>query len=271
MVKGESASIMDCFESLEDPRIDRAKRHNLLGIVTIAICASICGADNWVHIELFGESKEEWSWTFPLSRQGASSGVAPRHPLPRHPRFHGGRLFGDVFSRLDPARFQSCFMEWTQAVAQLVPGEVAAIDGKTMRRSHDRTGGKKALHPVSSTGQALEKGHGRIEKRECWVITDPECLDYLQTGKQWPCLKSVAKVAGRRDTGQGAVSQPRYYISSLDASAHRLLSVIRSHRSIENSLHWTLDATFREDRRRGRKTWASCGRLPTICSRGRPA
>ena len=108
--------------------------------------------------------------------------------------------------------------------------------------------------PVSSTGQALEKGHGRTEKRECWVITDPECLDYLQTGKRWPCLKSVVKVAGRRDTGQGAVSQPRYYISSLDASAHRLLSVIRSHWSIENSHHWTLDATFREDQCRVRKS-----------------
>ena len=108
--------------------------------------------------------------------------------------------------------------------------------------------------PVSSTGQALEKGRGRIEKRECWVITGPECPDYLQTGKQWPCLKSVVKAVGRRDTDQGAVSQPRYYISSLDASAHRLLSVIRSHWSIENSLHWTLDATFREDQRRVRKS-----------------
>ena len=165
MVKGESASIMDCFESLEDPGIDRAKRRNLLDIVTIAICAGICGAGNWVHIELFGESKEEWFRTFPLSWQGASSGVAPRHPLPRHPRFRGGRLFGDVFSRLDPARFQSCFMEWTQAAAQLAPGEAAAIDGKTMRRSHDRAGGKKAIHPVSQYGAGYGQRPGRLGTR----------------------------------------------------------------------------------------------------------
>jgi hypothetical protein len=166
MVKGESASIMDCFESLEDPGIDRAKRRNLLDIVTIAICAGICGAGNWVHIELFGESKEEWFRTFPLSWQGASSGVAPRHPLPRHPRFRGGRLFGGVFSRLDPARFQSCFMEWTQAAAQLAPGEAAAIDGKTMRRSHGRAGGKKAIHPVSQYGAGYGQRLGISERAD---------------------------------------------------------------------------------------------------------
>ena len=64
----------------------------------------------------------------------------------------------------------------------------------------------------------LNKGHGRIERRECWAISDPSCLGYLSTGGDWPGLHSVVKVVGRRDTDTGITVQPRYYISSLDVS-----------------------------------------------------
>ena len=64
MVRQGGASILDCFAALEDPRIERSKRHKLLDIVAIAICATICGADPWVHVEMFGRSKEEWFRTF---------------------------------------------------------------------------------------------------------------------------------------------------------------------------------------------------------------
>ena len=63
----------------------------------------------------------------------------------------------------------------------------------------------------------------------------------------------MVKVVGRRDTDTGITVQPRYYISSLDVSAERLLDAIRAHWSIENSLHWSLDVTFREDQSRVRK------------------
>ena len=126
MAKGEGPTILDCFASLEDPRIERSKRHKLLDIIAIAICATICGADSWVHIEMFGRSKEEWFRTF----------LEPPGGIPSHD------TFGEVFSRLDPEQFQSCFMDWTREVAQLVQGEVVAIDDKTVRRSHDRSQGR---------------------------------------------------------------------------------------------------------------------------------
>ena len=99
----------------------------------------------------------------------------------------------------------------------------------------------------------LNKGHGRIERRECWAISDPSCLEYLSTGGDWPGLRSVVKVVGRRETETGATAQARYYISSLDSPAERMLEAVRTHSSIENSLHWSLDVTFREDQSRVRK------------------
>ena len=101
--------------------------------------------------------------------------------------------------------------------------------------------------------ETMDKGHGRVERRECWVITEPDCLDYVDPQGQWPQLQAVVKVVGHRQTPEGSASQPRYYISSLTASAEQLLAAVRSHWSIENSLHWTLDVTFREDQCRVRK------------------
>ncbi len=101
--------------------------------------------------------------------------------------------------------------------------------------------------------QTLDKGHGRVERRECRVIADQDCLDYLDPQGRWPQLKAVVKVVGHRQTPEGSTSQPRYYISSLAGAAEQLLTVVRSHWSIENSLHWTLDVTFREDQCRVRK------------------
>ena len=107
MREGKGASIMDYFGTLEDPRIDRCKRRQLLDIIAIAICAVICGADSWVYIELFGKSKLECFQTF----------LELPHGIPSHD------TFGDVCSRLDPEQFQQCFMAWTQAVSDLVPGK----------------------------------------------------------------------------------------------------------------------------------------------------
>ena len=243
-------------------------------------------------------------------------------------------------------QLQDCFVSWTRAIAELLPGEVVAIDGKTARRSYDRAGKKGAIHMVSAwatqqsltlgqvkTGEksneitaipqllemldlngcivtidamgcqreiaqqitqggadyvlavkenqgqlhegirdlfegaaalgfdgvpydhteTVDKGHGRVERRECWVITEPDCLDYVDPQGQWPQLQAVVKVVGHRQTAAGGTSQPRYYISSLAGSAEQLLAAIRGHWSIENSLHWTLDVTFREDQCRVRK------------------
>ena len=170
MVNGRGASIMDHFQGLDDPRIERSKRHHLLDIVAIAICAAICGTDSWVYVEMFGKGKEEWFRTFLDLPNG----------IPSHD------TFGEVFSRLDPEQFQQCFMEWTQAVADLLPGEVVAIDGKpvlseaerTVRRSHDKRAGRGAIHLVSAWASVntLTLGQVKTEEKSNEITAIPRAI-----------------------------------------------------------------------------------------------
>jgi hypothetical protein len=113
------------FAELEDPRIDRAKHHQLLDIIIIAACGVICGADSWVDIEEFGKAKKEWLRTLLELPNG----------IPSHD------TFGLVFAQLNSQEFQSCFFRWVKAIQEATGGEVIAIDGKTLRHSYDRQRG----------------------------------------------------------------------------------------------------------------------------------
>jgi len=324
------ASIEHHFSDLEDPRIDRTKLHKLLDIVVIAICAVICGADTWVEAESFGQAKHKWLKAFLELPNG----------IPSHD------TFGRVLAALDPDQFRTCFLNWITAVSEITKGQVIAIDGKTLRRSHDKVLGKGAIVMVSAWAtanhlvlgqvkvddksneitaipellQALEisgciitidamgcqkeiaedivsqkanyvlalkenhgrlyedvellfddleasafkayeydyhrtvnKGHGRIENRQCWTISDPELLRHLRGATEWEKLRSVVKVQAERRVGQDRSVEKRYYLSSLAGDAQRILEATRSHWQIENGLHWVLDIAFREDESRIRK------------------
>ena len=122
--------------------VDRTKLHKLLDIVVMAICAVICGADGWVEVEAFGHAKHKWLKTFLELPNG----------IPSHD------TFGRVLGVLDPDQFQSCFLSWITAVSQVTQGQVIAIDGKTLRRSHDKALGKKG----HCHGQRL--GHGQSSR-----------------------------------------------------------------------------------------------------------
>ena len=121
------------FAQVEDPRIDRTKRHRLRAIIIIAMCGVICGADGWVGIEALGKAKEAWFTELLQLTNG----------IPSHD------TFGRVFAHIDPKQFEASFHHWVQGISTTIQG-VIAIDGKTSRRTHDRAAGKKALHLVSA-------------------------------------------------------------------------------------------------------------------------
>jgi predicted transposase YbfD/YdcC len=153
------------FATLTDPRVDRTKEHQLLDIVLIAICAVVCGADGWVEVAEFGETKQEWFSQFLQLPSG----------IPSHD------TFGRVFAALDAAEFQRCFLEWVQAVNVLTAGQVIAVDGKTLRRSHDKRRGKAALHMVSAWASAnrLVLGQVATDAKSNEITAIPELLRLL--------------------------------------------------------------------------------------------
>jgi predicted transposase YbfD/YdcC len=326
---GVGPSLCAHFASLPDPRIDRTKRHQLLDIITIAICAVLCGADSWVDVELFGQAKLEWLRTFlPLP-----------YGIPSHD------TFGRVFAALNPQAFEQCFLAWVRAVVTHTDGEIVALDGKTLRRSHDRGAGRGPLHLVSAWAEtnrlvlgqvavdaksneitaipallqvlalegcivtvdamgcqraiaqtiidrggdyvltlkanqptlhdAVERsftaaratafagvphgyhrtvdgGHGRVEIRQYWMVTDPAWLATLDPTGKWVGLASVGLVERERRTAAETTHEVHYYLSSLDGDVATFARAVRSHWGIENRLHWVLDIAFREDESRVR-------------------
>jgi len=160
-----TTSILAHFHELADPRVSPATRHQLLDIVAIAVCAMICGADTWVEVEAFGQAKREWLRSF----------LALPHGIPSHD------TFGRVFAALDPAQFERGFRSWVAAVAAVRTGAVVAVDGKTLRRSHDRTQGKEALVLVSAWAEAnrLILGQVAVEAGSNEIPAIPALLQQL--------------------------------------------------------------------------------------------
>jgi predicted transposase YbfD/YdcC len=322
MVRRVDATMVTHFSFLKDPRVDRTKLHPLINILVIALSAIICGAEGWTDVELFGQSKRHWLAKF----LDLSNGI-PSHDT-----------FGRVFAALDAEQFQVCFANWVQALCEKLGGQVVAIDGKTLRHSHDQTIGREAIHMVSAwatesqlvlaqtkvdaksneitaipavlkvldimgcivtidaigcqkeiASQIVEqgadyvlalkanqgtlhndvkslfvyaeetnfvdcdyhktvgKGHGRVEIRECWTISDAEYFAFLDKPEQWSALQTIAMVRATRRVGEQVETETRYYISSLPCNAEQILAAVRQHWHIENCVHWVLDVTFRED------------------------
>ncbi len=165
MELGARTSLWEPFASLTDPRRDHLKEHRLVDILTIALCGVICGAAGRSAVETFGREKERWLRTFL-----ALPGGIPSHDT-----------FGRVFARLDPEEFRRCFLTWVRAVVGEPEPQVVAIDGKTLRRSHDRRAGKEALHLVSAwaTTSGLVVGQVATDAKSNEITAIPVLLRLL--------------------------------------------------------------------------------------------
>ena len=120
MLKVKSARVQDHFAELTDPR-RREVTYPLINVVVIAVCAVICGADDFVAIAKYGRTKREWLSQF----LDLSTGI------PSHDRFNA------ILAAINPAEFEKCLLSWMTALHEISEGQVIAIDGKTLRRSFD--------------------------------------------------------------------------------------------------------------------------------------
>ncbi|HUV66487.1 MAG TPA: ISAs1 family transposase [Sedimentisphaerales bacterium] len=321
-----SARIQDHFIELTDPR-RRKVIYPLINIVTIAICAVICGADDFVAIAKFGNTKRKWLSRFLDLKEG----------IPSHDRFNA------ICTAIKPAEFEKCLLNWITSLHEITDGQVIAIDGKTLRRSFDAASSKAAIHMVSawatanhiSLGQVVvdaksneitaipkllemlelsaslvtidamgcqteiarqiveakadyclavkgnqptlhqgivdffndhleddfarakarrfhseERGHGREEVRDYFICPVPQDLP---DRSRWAGLKAIGIAVSNTQRDGKDCNEARYYILSKYLSGRRFAEAVRKHWGIENSLHWQLDVTFREDDSRIRK------------------
>lgn len=164
--KAETPSILDYFAEMPDSRRDNEnKRHKLIDIIAIALLATICGAEHFTEMEQWGQANEDWLRTFLELPNG----------IPSHD------TFGDVFARLDSNEFKKCFICWVEAIRTATDGEVIAIDGKTLRRSHHRSAGKGAIHLVSAWARSnrLTLGQVKVDGKSNEITAIPELLRLL--------------------------------------------------------------------------------------------
>ena len=101
--------------------------------------------------------------------------------------------------------------------------------------------------------KSVDKGHGRLEIRECWTTSDPAYLQYIGEWADWKGLRSLVMVKSERRIGEESTTECRYFISSLESDAELMLDTVRTHWEIENKVHWVLDIGFREDESRVRQ------------------
>jgi predicted transposase YbfD/YdcC len=214
------ATIAAYFSVLEDPRRYN-RRHKLLDIVVIAICATICGAEGWEDIELFGEAKEEWLKGF----------LELPHGIPSDDTYRR------VFAVLDAEQFQTCFMDWIEAVEQLTEGQVVALDGKTLRRSHDRGEGKKALQMVSAWAaeNGLVLGQRKVDGESNEITAVPELLDTLEIAG---CIVTLDAIHCQTETVATILDNEADYVLPVKENQPRLLEALQGLFDDPTEMRW---------------------------------
>ena len=203
--KIEQLILLEHFSVMPDPRrINHGRlKHELIDIIIIAIVATICGADNWVDIEKFGQAKEDWFKQFLKLENG----------IPSHD------TFGRVFSILNPEFFEKCFREWIDKIKQEMNGEVIALDGKSVRRSHKK--GQKPLHIVNAlaTTSGIILGQRKVDSKTNEITVIPELLDSLFLKG---CIVTTDAMGTQGWIAQKIIENKGDYVLSLKSNQGRL-------------------------------------------------
>ena len=220
------------FSIISDPRRSNW-RHKLLDIITIALCAVICGCDKWTEVEDFGQVKLEWFKTF----------LELPYGIPSHD------TFGRVFAQLNPVEFQKSFVNWMKAIQKATSGQLVSIDGKTLRRSHDRGLGQGPIHMVSAWASEnhMVLGQVKTEAKSNEIKAIPELLRLLDlTG----CIVTIDAMGCQKKIAKQIVDQKADYMLALKGNQGQLHKEIElffqdaqkdGFRDVDHGFHQTMD------------------------------
>lgn len=203
------ASIMEHFENLPDPRIDRKKLHKLGDIIFITISAVICGCDTWEDIEEWGEIREGWLSTILELPNG----------IPSHDTINR------VFSLIDPIAFQQCFVDWVKSVSKVTEGQIISIDGKRLCNSGEH-GSKSVIHMVSAWSSAnnMVLAQHKVDDKSNEITAIPALLNMLElTG----CLVTIDAMGCQKTIAQAITDKGADYILAVKENQGHLLDDIK--------------------------------------------
>lgn len=205
MGKIESSNITEYFRSIEDPRIERNKKHLVWDIISLTICAVVCGCETWEEIELYGKEKHDWLSTILQLPNGI-----PSHDTIRR-----------LFIRLNPEHLQHCFLNWVEAVRESSEGEIVAIDGKSARRTHDRLLDKGPLHMVSAWAHEnrLILGQVKTDEKSNEITAIPKLLKLLELNGS---IVTIDAIGTQKDIAEAIVEKQADYVLAVKANRPNL-------------------------------------------------
>jgi predicted transposase YbfD/YdcC len=207
-----SDTFLKHFTILEDPRINNHNRlHELVDILVITILGTICGADTWMEIYEFALAKEEWLRTFLKLPSG----------IPSHD------TFSRLFSLLDPEKFEECFLSWIQSLCIDVNKEIIAIDGKTLRGSHHRKKGQKALHLVSAwaVNNRVVLGQVKTDEKSNEITAIPQLLQLIDVKGS---IVTIDAMGCQQKIAKEIIAQEGDYVLSLKENQETLYRDVAS-------------------------------------------
>jgi predicted transposase YbfD/YdcC len=190
----KSVAFDEYFADVTDPR-RREGTYPLINILFIAVCAVICGADDFVAIAEFGRSKRKFLEKF----LDLSAGI------PSHDRFNA------IFRAIKPAEFEKCLLNWIVALHEVTDGQVVAIDGKTLRRSFDTASGKAAIHMVSAwaTANHISLGQIVVDEKSNEITAIPKLLEMLELSG---ALVTIDAMGCQREIAEQIVASGADYV-----------------------------------------------------------
>lgn len=188
--------LVECFEGLPDPRMDRTRAHKFIDILVIGLCATLVGGENFSDMERFGRLRKDWLKGFLELPEG----------IPSHDTFNR------VFSALDPHAFMECFGQWVKGICPNLSDEVVAIDGKALRRAVNQGGSIPYMVSAWASDNGLVLGQVKVDEKSNEITAVPELLHAL---KLKGAIVTLDAMGCQKDIAQNIIEQHANYVLAL--------------------------------------------------------